>query len=194
MRQVKAPGQGRLFDTGHPRRFGGDLGQTPVDIPLRVLAPGPHDAIQSLAALACGDLGGSERQFRGLHRGAVPRQSEVRDVPRFVEQPAHLVRRGECLHDRLAQFQQLFIGLMLIEGGPNLHREVEHDPGDLEFGRLELRGGHPLPERYVERVQEADDHGELEIRPDSRQRKQYSGVEDRIPEQPGLHQIGLRHP
>ena len=47
-------------------------------------------------------------------------------------------------------------GLMHVERGAHLRREVEHGTGDPELGLLELGRGHPLPERDIERVQEAD--------------------------------------
>jgi hypothetical protein len=50
---------------------------------------------------------------------------------------------------------------MLVEGAPNLRGEIEHAPGDPELRFLEPGVGHPLAKRDVERIQEADDYGEL---------------------------------
>ena len=78
-----------------------------------------------------------------------------------------------------------------VECMPDLGREIEHGTGDPELGLLESGNGHAFPDRDVQSVEEADHHGELQVRSDARQRKQHRGVEDRIPEESGLHQIRL---
>jgi hypothetical protein len=55
-------------------------------------------------------------------------------------------------------------------------------------------GRHSLSERNVERVQNAEDHAELEIRAHRPKVKRHRGVEDRIPEEAGLNQVSFGHP
>jgi hypothetical protein len=155
-----------------------------------LLPPGPHQVIQALAALAGRGLGGSECELRCFRRRTVPREVEIRDVPRLAQPPAHVPQGGERLGDRLPQLPSA--------RSPDARRTPaeparrgRHGPGDPELGFLEPASGHPFAERDVQRVQQADDHAKLQIRPDSRQREQHGRVEDRVPEQPGLDQIGL---
>ena len=148
------------------RGSAGNVGHPPVDLPCRVFAPGAQQAVELLAALLRIALRRSQHHLRPFRLRAVAGQVEVRDVARLVEPSAHVQRGGERLDDRAAQLHHLLIRLVYVERPANLGREIEHGAGDAELGLLELGGGHPLPERNVEGVQEAHDHAELEIGPD----------------------------
>ncbi len=110
-------------------------------------------------------------------------------------EPARQIEgRGERLHDRLTQFEHLFIGLIGIERTAHASGEIQHSAAHPRFGFFESSGCDPLTQRHVKDIQKVHRCAEFEIRAASTgSRKLDGGIEDRITQKTGLNQVRLRN-
>ena len=110
-----------------------------------------------------------------------------------MEALRHLQRGGERLHNRLLQFQHLFMRLIAVESGLNRSAEVEHRPRHLQLDVFKPGRRHALAERQVEDIQKIHCRAQVQFQWAASYRKADSAVEHRVFQQPGLDQICLGH-
>src|SRR5262249_46076677 len=161
--QVEALAQCLCFQLVDRQRLCRNVGETPVTLPHSVQPPESHQGVQVLPALAYGGLSRAHLHFCRLCFGAFLRKVEFRDIPCCLEALGHLPGGGECVCNRLKQFQALLVGLVTIKRNLDSASEVEHGSGDLKLGLVKSSGGDALTQWNVEEVQKAQRGAQFQL-------------------------------
>ncbi len=193
LREIETALQRQPFDSFGLHSLRRNVGQASRALPFCLCRPKPHQDVEFFAALTNGNFRVPERKLPGLELSPFAEEIEIGNVARLIKPARDLEGRIEPLNNRLAQFEHLLIGLIGVKSAAHAPGEIEHSAGYTGLGFLEARRGNPLAQRNVENIQEVHGGAELEIRAACAGHRKFNhGIEDRITEKAGLHQVRLR--